>query len=162
MYEKNFMNDFKKLEGKKIALIGGAGFIGHNLALNLQSLGAKVNIIDGMQVNNLLSLVDNIDDLPYPELSRAIINERTQLLKSSKINLRVQDARDYHAMTRILNEINPNVIVQLAAVSHANRSNKDPYSTFDHSFRTLENSLDWARGGSSNVEQFIFFSLKEL
>ena len=152
------MNDLKKLEGKKIVLIGGAGFIGHNLAIHLQSLGAKVNIIDGMQVNNLLSLVDNIDDLPYPDLSSAIINERTQLLKSSKINIRVQDARDYHALSKLLTDIKPNVIIQLAAVSHANRSNKDPYSTFDHSFRTLENSLDWARSKDSNVEQFIFFS----
>jgi nucleoside-diphosphate-sugar epimerase len=41
-------------------------------------------------------------------------------------------------------------------VSHASRSNKDPYSTFDHSLRTLENALDWARG--SNLEQFIYFS----
>lgn len=152
------MNDFKKLQGKKIALIGGAGFIGHNLALHLQSFGAKVDIIDGMQVNNLLSLVDNVDNLPYPDLARGIITERTQLLKKAKINLRVQDVRDYHALTRLLNEIDPQVIIQLAAVSHANRSNKDPYSTFDHSFRTLENSLDWSRGGSSNVEQFIFFS----
>ena len=152
------MNDFKKLEGKKIALIGGAGFIGHNLAIHLQSLGAKVNIIDGMQVNNLLSLVDNVDNLPYPNLSRTIINERTELLKTAKINIKVQDARDYHALTKLLNEVNPQIIIQLAAVSHANRSNKDPYSTFDHSFRTLENSLDWARSNSSNVEQFIFFS----
>ena len=48
-------------------------------------------------------------------------------------------------MTRILNEIEPHIIVQLAAVSHANRSNKDPYSTFDHSFRTLENALDYSK-----------------
>jgi nucleoside-diphosphate-sugar epimerase len=148
---------YEKLDGKKIALVGGAGFIGHNLALHLQSLGAKVDIIDGMQVNNLLSLVDNVDNLPYPSLSQAIINERTQLLKNAKIDIKVQDARDYHALSKLLGEIKPNVIIQLAAVSHANRSNKDPYSTFDHSFRTLENSLDWARS-NSNLEQFIFFS----
>ena len=152
------MSDLKKLEGKKIALIGGAGFIGHNLATRLNSLGAEVHIIDGMQVNNLLSLVDNIDKLPYPDLSRAIINERTKILKNAKINIRVQDARDYHALSRLLNEIKPTIIIQLAAVSHANRSNKDPYSTFDHSFRTLENSLDWARSNISSLEQFIFFS----
>lgn len=152
------MSEFVELKNKKIVLIGGAGFIGHNLALRLQSLGANVDIIDGMQVNNLLSLIDNVDNLPYPELARSIISERTKLLKKANINLRVQDVRDYHALTRLLNVIKPQVIIQLAAVSHANRSNKDPYSTFDHSFRTLENSLDWARGGSSNVEQFIFFS----
>ena len=152
------MDDFKKLEGKNIVLIGGAGFIGHNLAIHLQSLGAEVNIIDGMQVNNLLSLVDNVDNLPYPELSSAIIRERTQLLKSAKVKIKVQDVRDYHALSKLLPDIKPNIIIQLAAVSHANRSNKDPYSTFDNSFRTLENSLDWARSKDSNVEQFIFFS----
>jgi len=35
------------------------------------------------------------------------------------------------------------------------KSNKDPYSTFDHSLRTLENALDNARG---KVEHFIFLS----
>ncbi len=41
-------------------------------------------------------------------------------------------------------------------MAHANRSNKDPFSTFDHSMRTLENALDWAR--ASNLHRFIFFS----
>ena len=96
------MNDTQKLIGKKIVLIGGGGFIGHNLALNLSSLGAKVEIIDGMQVNNLLSLLDNVDNLPYPDLARAIINERTELLRHANINLRVQDVRDYHAIIQII------------------------------------------------------------
>jgi len=151
------MSSIGRIEGKKIALIGGAGFIGHNLAIHLQSLGAKVYIIDGMQVNNLLSLIDNVDMLPNPDLSYAIISERTKLLKKANIDIKVQDVRDYHALSKLLNSINPNIIIQLAAVSHANRSNKDPYSTFDHSFRTLENSLDWARGKTC-LEQFIFFS----
>ena len=34
------------LAGRRIALIGGAGFIGHNLALKLKSLGVEVAIID--------------------------------------------------------------------------------------------------------------------
>jgi nucleoside-diphosphate-sugar epimerase len=35
--------------------------------------------------------------------------------------------------------------VHLAAVAHANQANKSPYSTFDHSLRTLENALDCIR-----------------
>ena len=60
-------------------------------------------------------------------------------------------------MNSILNHISPDVIIQLAAVSHADKSNKDPYSTFDHSLRTLENALDFARA-SNTVDHFIFFS----
>src|SRR5438445_90010 len=45
------------LDGKKIALIGGAGFIGHHLALEATKRGAEVHAIDGLQVNNLLSLM---------------------------------------------------------------------------------------------------------
>jgi nucleoside-diphosphate-sugar epimerase len=77
------------------------------------------------------------------------------LLRQHQIPLHVQDARDYPGLCAVLNKIKPQVVVHLAAVSHANRSNKDPYSTFDHSFRTLENALDWSRG---NAEHFIYLS----
>ena len=56
-----------------------------------------------------------------------------------------------------MNKIKPQVIMHLAAVSHANRSNKDPYSTFDHSLRTLENALDNAKD-REGVEHFVFLS----
>jgi nucleoside-diphosphate-sugar epimerase len=45
----------------------------------------------------------------------------------------------------LFSQLKPDVVVLLAAVSHASRSNKDPYHTFDHSFRTLENALDSSR-----------------
>ena len=43
----------KKISELKITLIGGGGFIGHNLALHLNGMGVKVDIIDSLQVNNL-------------------------------------------------------------------------------------------------------------
>ena len=41
---------------KKIVIIGGAGFIGHNLALALVNEKFKVEIIDNLEINNLGSL----------------------------------------------------------------------------------------------------------
>jgi nucleoside-diphosphate-sugar epimerase len=142
------------LRGKKIVLVGGAGFIGHNLALELARRGAHVDVIDGLQVNNLLSLSTETDAYNR-ELYLGIVHERLDLLHEAGIALHPQDARDYHAMSRIISAIKPNVIVHLAAVAHANRSNKDPFTTFDHSLRTLENSLDVAR---HFCEHFVFFS----
>ena len=140
---------------KKIAIIGGAGFIGHNLGIFLKNRGADVFLIDSLSVNNLNSVLDNKDNLPNPELSQSFLNERLRLIKENKIKISIQDARDYHALSRLLDTIKPNIIIHLAAVSHSTRSNKDPYSTFDHSLRTLENALDYSK---KNVEHFFFFS----
>ncbi len=145
----------ESLAGKRISIIGGAGFIGHNMALYLKKLGAEVSIVDGLEVNNITSVLANTDNLPHPKLAYTILNDRLRLLTDAEIPLLVQDARDYHGLSHCLTRFEPHVIIHLAAVSHANRSNKDPFSTFDHSLRTLENALDNARG---RVEHFIFFS----
>jgi nucleoside-diphosphate-sugar epimerase len=143
------------LKDRRIAIIGGAGFIGHNLALALKKKGAHVEIIDGLQVNNLLYFTSSDVDTPNRDLYVKVINQRLDLLREASIPVHVQDARDYHALSRLLTQVKPQVIIHLAAISHAGRSNKDPYSTFDHSLRTLENALDNARG---RVEHFIFLS----
>ena len=143
------------LEGRKIAIIGGAGFIGHNMALQLKARGADVHIVDSLQVNNLGAFAATNPEMVNQALYLRIIRQRLDMLYGTGIPIHVQDARDYNALSRILSQIEPQVIVHLAAVSHAGKSNKDPYNTFDHSLRTLENALDNARG---RIEQFIFFS----
>lgn len=143
------------IKNRKILIIGGAGFIGHNLALKLKSLGAKVSILDGLTINNWYSVKKNNNNLPFPKLSLKILEERFSLLKKNKIPLKIIDARDYHKLSNYINIFKPQVIIHLAAVSHSNRSNKDPHTTFDHSLRTLENALDNAK---NNIEHFIFLS----
>lgn len=144
-----------ELSGKRIALIGGAGFIGHNLALRLRELGAEPHVVDSLQVNNLGAFTHGTDQNPNAKLYVSFINERLELLRNSDIPLHVVDARDYHLLSPHLNSIEPDVVVHLAAVAHANRANKDPYHTFDHSMRTLENALDSIR---EKKPHFIFFS----
>jgi nucleoside-diphosphate-sugar epimerase len=144
------------LAGKRIALVGGAGFIGHNLALTLHERGAQVEIIDGLEVNNLVYFAALPPSEPNRDLYVRILHERLDLIHAAEIPLHRQDARDYNALSRTLVEIKPDVIVHLAAVAHAGRSNKDPFSTFDHSMRTLENALDFSRG--DEVEHFIYLS----
>ena len=46
-----------EIKNLNILIVGGAGFIGHNIAIHLNKLGAKVSIIDSFQVNNLISIV---------------------------------------------------------------------------------------------------------
>lgn len=136
------INSDKFLEGKRIAIVGGAGFIGHNLALRLKKKKAKPFVIDGLQVNNLGAFTCSLDLKSNNQLYLNFINSRLDLIRKSNIPLYVLDVRDYHAVSPCLNSIKPDVVIHLAAVAHANRSNKDPFSTFDHSMRTIENSLD--------------------
>ena len=145
------------LDGKRVALIGGAGFIGHKLALRLAELGARVEVIDSLQVNNLLHYI-SMRSLENRGLYLTILNERLHALEEAGIRVDVQDAREYHALNWTLAHLKPQILVHLAAVAHAGVSNKDPFSTFDHSLRTLENALDWARERESGVERFVYFS----
>ena len=145
----------KDLKGRKIVLLGGAGFIGHHLALALAERGARVEIVDSLLVNNLLWFTSSSAEPQSRELYTKMINQRLELLRKAGIPLHVQDLRDYQVLTRMMVQLKPQVIVHLAAVAHAGKSNKDPYTTFDHSLRTLENALDCAR---DLVEQFIFLS----
>jgi nucleoside-diphosphate-sugar epimerase len=144
-----------QLEGRKVALIGGAGFIGHNLALALKQQGAEVAVVDGLNVNNFLWVYSNGTVAENRDLYLQILNQRMELLREAGIEVFIQDARDYLKLTNILNKVQPEVIVHLAAIAHAKRSNKDPFSTFDHNLRTLENALDY---GQSTIKHFIFFS----
>lgn len=144
----------ENLKGRRVALVGGAGFIGHNLALELQRLGAEPHVIDSLQVNNLGAFSNATGD-PNKTLYVQMVYERLNALRDANVPLHIVDARDYHMLSRSLGDIKPHAIVHLAAISHANRSNKDPYTTFDHSFRTLENALDIARGDGVH---FIYFS----
>jgi len=141
--------------GKRVALVGGAGFIGHALAVELKHRGADVHVIDGMSVNNLLHYTGLPPDTPNRDLYIKIIEQRLEKLHAADVPLVVQDARDYHALSHTLGEIEPQVVVHLAAIAHAGKSNKDPMSTFGHSLRTLENALDYAR---DKAEHFVFFS----
>jgi nucleoside-diphosphate-sugar epimerase len=146
----------QSLAGRRIALIGGAGFIGHNLALSLARRGARVAIVDSLQHNHLLAFVAETRKPIARDLSIRILHERLDLLRAADVPIHVLDARNYHKLSIALDAFEPQVIVHLAAIAHANRSNKDPYTTFDNSLVTLENALDNAR--SYRVDQFVYFS----
>jgi nucleoside-diphosphate-sugar epimerase len=142
---------------KKALLIGGAGFIGHHLALTLKANGFEVAVVDGLEVNNLISLQDSRSNFANRTFYIKVLEERLSLLRKASIPVFVEDARDYIRLNRIVTEYQPDVIYLLAAVAHASRANKDPYSTFDHSFRNLENTLDITRS-LANKPHLVFFS----
>jgi len=79
----------------KVLITGGAGFIGHHLAIYLKNLGYDVTCVD-----NLL------------RSSKEAINA----LRDEGINLLVADVTDYHSLSNALKDSRPDVIVHAAAL----------------------------------------------
>ena len=91
-----------------------------------------------MEVNNyILKTRKSINVKIY----KKILLERLRLLKKNKLKLIKLDLRKHERIKKLIINFKPNYIIHLAAVSHANISNKDPQYTFDHSLVTLMNSL---------------------
>ena len=58
---------------KKICIIGGAGFIGHNLAMRLRNVGHEVTCVDNLMVNNLISVIGNYDSLKFRKYASTLM-----------------------------------------------------------------------------------------
>ena len=109
----------------------------------MKNKGHEVKIIDSLKINNLYSEKD--DEVTNEILYESILKNRLSLLNENHIEYFIKDAKDLNETKDIFHTIDPDIIIHLAAVSHANKSNKDPHTTFENSFRTLEASLEFAK-----------------
>ncbi len=128
----------------KIAIFGGAGFIGHNLALELvKNKNYEILIIDSFGVNNLKA--KKYKPKENKKLLSLILKSRLDLLNRSKLRILNKDIKNFQDIKKTVLSFKPNYIFHLAAVSHANISNIDPKYTFDNSVDTIINTLELVR-----------------
>ena len=76
------------------------------------------------------------------------------MLKQNKISISKIDAKNFPKLKKYIQKIKPDTIVHLAAVSHADRSNKNP-KTFDNSFVALQNALEASKKFQASL--YFFF-----
>ena len=142
---------------KKILIVGGAGFIGHNLALYLKKKNFNVLVADNLKVNSFEHVRKNVKNFFKKKLYLSFLNERLYLLKKYRIKLKKVDARNKKSITNLVQSFNPDFVIHLAAVSHDNRSNSNPEEAFENSFRTLFNSLESIKNNKKKTSSYIFF-----
>ena len=141
------------LESRKVLLVGGGGFIGHHLALDLRQQGATVMVFDNLSINHLAEVTARECEKRQTDLG--MLRERLTLLEAAGVHLTRKDARDEDGISRWVDESRPDIVIHLAGVAHAGRCDRDPSSAFAHGLLTLQNALEASRG---RVDHFVFVS----
>lgn len=139
----------------RVAIIGGAGFIGHHLAVKLRSLGHEVLIADSLSVNNHGNLLEQKNGhwtKRYLEFTR----QRSRMWNEAGAEFALVDAADYHSLSRRVAPWRPDTIIHLAAVAHITVTRSDEYLAFRNSVLTLKNALDVAH--ACKAQRFVYFS----
>ena len=148
-----------KLQGHRVLLVGGAGFIGHNLALALRAIGIDVSVVDNLMVN---SLVDNAfhdaGDLIKRKLNIHFLMSRFDSMRAAGVNLHNADARLFVDLSQIFDTYKPTKVVHMAAIASAVEARKNPGLCFDLQLTTLRNVLELCRLHHPQVETLMFMS----
>ncbi|MSO74206.1 MAG: NAD(P)-dependent oxidoreductase [Alphaproteobacteria bacterium] len=148
-----------RLKAHRILLVGGAGFIGHNLALELGRHGQSVMVADNLMMNNLVQNVSSTQMAPVQrQLYQNFLLDRFILMRDAGINFRNVDARNSMEIARVFDEFQPTKIVHLAAIASAVAARKDPGLAFDLQLITFRNVLEHARLSHGKVNQVMFMS----
>lgn len=149
----------KKLASERVMLVGGAGFIGHNLAIELRRQGVETLVVDNLMVN---SLVDNAffdrGDLIKRKLNLNFLNQRFDLMREAGVLFNNVDARIFGDLARSFDEFQPTKVVHLSAISSAVEARKSPGLCFDLQLVTLRNVLELSRLQHDRVKQVMMLS----
>lgn len=101
------------LNGKKVLLTGGAGFIGSHTALVLNQYGAEVVVIDDFS-NSCAEAISRVEELT-----------------EKKIVLKEYDLRDQAAVEEIMREEKPVAVIHFAGLKAVGESVEQPQRYFD-------------------------------
>ena len=148
-----------RLTGHTSLLIGGAGFIGHHLALGLAKLGARVVVLDHLGVNNMTDINIRSDIEPVRRaLYRSFLETRLQLMHEAGVQLINDEALDPVVIQDIYDTTRPDSVIHLAAISSAVTAAKVPGKAFDLQMMAFRNVLEAIRRHKHKPSQIQFLS----
>lgn len=151
--------DNASLRDERVMLIGGAGFIGHHLALKLKEKDASVLVLDDLQINNIVNiLTSKIYDSKKRNLYLNFILNRFDLMRKKDIVFQNVDGRQLNLLYEAYMNFKPTKIVHLAAISSAVIANKNPSLAYDIQINSLRNILDLCKNHRDMTNQMIFLS----
>lgn len=117
----------------KTLITGGAGFIGSAVVPALMNEGYDINVLDNLSFG-----------------SREFIN-------ISDEHFFLADIRDYDRTKEIIERVNPEIVIHLAAIHFIPYCNQHPFEAADTNIRGTMNVLK-ACGSSTNLQRLFFAS----
>ena len=149
----------ESLKDEKIMLVGGAGFIGHHLALSLRDKDADVMVVDNLQINNIVQMLSSNEySVNQRNMYIKFILDRFELMRNKGVKFSNLDARDLNALQDVYLSYNPTKIVHLAAISSAVVANQNPSLAYDIQINSLRNILDLCKNRRGITNQIVFMS----
>ena len=149
----------EKLSGERVLLVGGAGFIGHNLALELRSIGVETMVFDNLMWNNIVESLYRPDrDSVQSQAYKNFLLSRFSLMSDAGVFQFNGDARNLMDLAQAFHQFEPTKIVHLSAISSAVEARKNPGLSFDLQLITLRNVLELARERSDQINQIMLMS----
>jgi nucleoside-diphosphate-sugar epimerase len=142
------------LAGQRVLLVGGAGFIGHNLALTLRKCQAEVMVADNLMYNNLVSNMTQGGSLETLRrgLYQNFLIDRFKLMRDAGVELRNADARILQDLSQVFDEWQPSKVVHLSAIASAVEARRNPGLCFDLQLITLRNVLELCRMRKARID----------
>ena len=141
----------------KILVTGGAGFIGGALIRKLlKDYKCHIFNLDKLSYSSDLTSINSLKDSLGPETSK-------------RYNFFKGDISNKTTVDKIINQINPELIIHIAAETHVDKSIKSPTnfisSNIVGTFNLLQSSLDFHKSCSSEIRnkfKFIHISTDEV
>lgn len=135
-----------KMTGKRVMLVGGAGFIGHNLAVDIAQYGVPVMVVDNLMLNNIVTNVTDVELDPLRrDLNHSFLMQRFDMMRESGVQMYNADARNSTDLAEAFRQFRPTDVVHLSAIASAVDARKVPGLTFDLQLVTLRNVLELSR-----------------
>ncbi len=128
------------LEGKKVLITGGLGFIGSNLAISLARLGADITLVDSL----------------VPEYGGNLFN--IESIKN-KVKVNISDVRDSHSMDRLVQ--GQDYLFNLAGQTSHLDSMTDPFTDLEINAKAQLSILEACRKNNPNIK-IIFASTRQI
>jgi UDP-glucose 4-epimerase len=136
--ENNMNSDF--LNGRRVLITGGAGFIGSNLARRLLEFGASVTLVDSL-IPEYGGNIYNISDI------------------AARVHLNISDVRDEHSMRYLVQ--GHDILFNLAGQTSHMDSMNNPEADLDINCRAQLSILEMCRKYNSGIK-IVFASTRQI